>query len=302
MPSELLATSAFLSLISQSRAMLSVDALWRLLVGRDPGTGVLVWTYGVGGSPVPVGMKEVVFSVNGLSGDTEVVIVESQALFDQLDMIDAEVNEVGRVLVAIHKTGSHMATVGVVVPYVRNVDVLVCTDMELGTWRRYDATLRSRVSGVQLLADDMLGVRIGRKLGVVTIDTFVTAVQRGGRMSFDEHATIEISSGAVLPPRMIDVHGQLAPAYVDGATVYIGRQSADGGWVMDPHHFRDDEMGATLPYATIDGGKVDGYCGFMSFDRRTGACGVQRNVYFSNAFRRIKPAASVAELQQPGAK
>ncbi len=281
------ATEEFLSLIRLSPTAFAVDHIKRLAVSRDGDTVGLVWTYSMKHGPVEDGMKEVDHSLNALCGVREVLVVQSQAAFGQLDMTSAEVSEVGQVLVAIHKTGSHMATLGIAdSTYIKNVDVLVCVDQEHGLWERHDATNVTSVSGFQVLDDDKMGARIGRALGVTTVDAFVTAITDGRPVRFDVGRSVTLPRGAVLPPRMIDSDGLLALAYTADFKTYIGVQDADGNYVMETYDVKDDEVGAAMPYATIVNGQVNGYCGFVKLNPKTGEGDVTRNMFFGAAFRK----------------
>ncbi len=282
------ATEELLILIRLSPTAFAVDHIKRLAVSRDGDTGGLVWTYSMKHGPVEDGMKEVDHSLNALCGVREVLVVQSQAAFDQLDMTSAEVSEVGQVLEAIHKTGSHMATLGIADgTYIKNVDVLVCVDQEHGLWERHDATNVTSVSGFQMLDDDKMGVRIDRVLGVMTVDAFVTAITSGRPVTFVAGRSVKMPRGAVLlPPRMIDQSGLLTLAYTADFKTYIGVQGADGNYVMETYDVKDDEVGAAMPYATIVNGQVNGYCGFVKLNPKTGEGDVTMNMHFGQMFRR----------------
>lgn len=287
-----LPTDEFLNLM-KSRVFTVTEAL-RLAVGRDS-KGALVWKASTSSGPKADGFKEVDQSIHGIVGDREFVLVQSQAIFDQLELTTREVCEVGRVLVAVHKTGHHMATLGMQMPgRVVNVDVLICTTNDSATWERYDATTASGVTGLQLLDGDDVGVRtvhahgsrIVSMLGTVPLDVLIDDVTAGKTITFKEGAALQLPRGALLPPRMVNKFGGLTLAYTVAGKTYVAASDTDGNYMAVPYVHKDDIVGQAVPFAVMEDSVVTGECGLFRLDSTlTGVGRVTRGLTFEDAFR-----------------
>ncbi len=263
----LMLCAALPAFLDNNPTSFTADNTTRIAIGRDQDNSLLIKVDTKRG-PRTDGFKEVDVSLFFKDKDAQYFVIQSQSVFDQLDLTQDEIDQVGNALAALHKTGDSVITYGAKdesYAKARNTDVLKFQD---GQWTRYDATNASSVKGFQQLADNNLGVRIGNKLGAMKIDAFLAAVTNDETIRFADGQWIDIPADAKLSPRMVDEHKMLVLAYnkKDNETVIATPNAKGTALVTKSYMANDDVVGNALPYATITDGAVDGKVGYIHVD------------------------------------